>query len=226
MGLHRKSPILLYASGLIAGLGFYTLFAARAIVPIIFLWVLTLPKRRHYLLSLWPLGLGFVLVAIPIFAVSRWDIFSKMLVEVPGGYSEAITGPVGERLLTNLFQNLLAFNYNPDVFHYVSGSLLDPATAIIAALGVGLALGNLRGMRLRLVLIWALVAVVATGLLSPHPQVPVSRLNFVVPALTLLAGFAAVHLWDNTRRLIPAASRLWIGTGLVFALSLTVLGLC
>ena len=225
LGLRRRTPILLYVSGLIAGLGFYTLFAARAIVPIMFLWVLTLPRRRHHLLSLWPLGLGFVLVAIPIFTVSRGDIFSKMLVEIPGGYSEAVTGPVSERLLTNLYQNLLAFNYNPDVFHYVSGSLLDPATAIIAALGIGLALANLHRTGLRLVLIWALVAVVATGLLSPHPQVAVSRLNFVVPALTLLAGFAAVHLWDNARWLIPAASRRWVGAGVVLALSLTVLGL-
>ena len=225
LGLRTKTPILLYVSGLIAGLGFYTLFAARAIIPIMFLWVLTLPERRRHLLSLWPLGLGFVLVAIPIFAVSRGDIFSKMLVEIPGGYSEAVTGPVSERLVTNLLRNFLAFNFNSDVFHYVSGSLLDPATAVIAALGIGLALGNLRGARLRLVLIWTLVAVVATGLLSPHPQVAISRLNFVVPALTLLAGFAAVHLWDNARWVIPRVSRRWVGSGVLVALSLTVLAL-
>ena len=142
LGMRTRSPFLFFVSGTLAGLGFYTYFAARAAAPIILLIVLASPTWRRRLLDLWPLGLGFGLAVAPMFAASGGEVLSRMFSEIPGGYSSDISGPAGERLLTNLSKNLLAFNHNPDVFHYVSGSLLDPITAALMALGVGLRIGS------------------------------------------------------------------------------------
>ncbi len=44
--------------------------------------------------------------------------------------------PLGKQLLENLPRALFAFNYNPDVGHYVAGSLMDAASAVLAVLGL------------------------------------------------------------------------------------------
>ena len=223
MGMRTRSPLLFFVSGALAGLGFYTYFAARAAAPIILLIVLASPTWRRRLPELWPLGLGFVLAVAPIFAASGGEVVSRMFSEIPGGYSSEVSGPAGERLLTNLSKNLLAFNYNPDVFHYVSESLLDPITAALMALGVGLALARVRHASYRMLLIWALVAVATTGMLSPYPQVAISRLSFVLPPLALLAGFAARHVWESIPLAGNAALRRNLGVGALVTMSLLVL---
>ena len=223
MGMRTRSPLLFFVSGMLAGLGFYTYFAARAAAPIILLIVLANPAWRRQLPNLWPLGLGFVLAVAPIFAANGGEVFSRMFSEIPGGYSSDVSGPAGERVLANLSNNLLAFNYNSDVFHYVSGSLLDPISAALMALGVGLALGRMRHASYRTLLIWALVAVATTGVLSPYPQVSISRLSFAVPPLVLLAGFAARHTWESIPLSGLPVSRRYLGVGAIVAMSLLVL---
>ena len=223
LGMRTRNPFLFFVSGTLAGLGFYTYFAARATAPIILLIVLASPTWRRRLLDLWPLVLGFSLAVAPMFVASGGEVFSRMFSEIPGGYSSDISGPVGGRVLTNLSKNLLAFNYNPDVFHYVSGSLLDPITAGLMALGVGLALGRVGHVSYRMLLIWALVAVASTGILSPYPQVAISRLSFVLPPLALFAGFAARHLWVNIPLAGSATFRRNLGVGALVAMSVLVL---
>lgn len=196
VGLQKRSPLLLYAAGLTAGLGFYTYYSARAIVPIILLFVIGDAIWRRRLKELWPFGLGFVVTAAMIFVVNRAEVVTSMLGQIPGGYSEAVTGDVTGRILANASKNLFAFNVNPDQIHYVSGSLLDPVSAVLAALGFGLAVAKLRWASYRLPLLWAAVGLIATGILSPYPAVAISRLNYVVPALALLGGFAAAAIWE------------------------------
>ena len=225
LGLRRQSALLLLVAGLVAGLGFYGHYSARVVVVVMAIFAVAHPRLRVRLLGLWPVAVGFVLAAAPIFAVSRGEVVSRMLEQVPGGYSSDVTGPVGERLLANLSKNLLAFNYNPDMFHYVSGPLLDPVTAVLAVLGVGLALGRVRRPHYRFLLVWVIVAMAVTGLLSPYSQVAISRLVFVVPPLALLAGFAAFHLWEGVVTALPNSSKSWVGAGLVAMLALVVLTL-
>ena len=225
LGLRRQSALLLMVAGLVAGLGLYTHYSARVALVVMAVFAVAHPQLRVRLLGLWPVAVGFVLAAAPIFAVSRGEVVSRMLEQVPGGYSSDVTGPVGERLLANLSKTLLAFNYNPDMFHYVSGPLLDPVTAVLAVLGVGLALGRVRRPHYRFLLVWAIAAMAVTGLLSPYSQVAISRLVFVVPPLALLAGFAGSYLWESVVTALPNSSKRWVGAGLVAMLALVVLTL-
>lgn len=223
LGARRGDPLLLYAAGVVAGLGFYTYFSARAALPIIVLFALTMRPWPRGILGLWPAALGSVLAVGPMLVVSRWDVVSRMLAEAPGGYSSAVSGPAGERIVANLSKNLAAFNHNPDIFHYVSGPLLDPVTAVLAVLGVGLAASRLSDPRYRLPLVWLAVAMVASGVLSPYPGVAISRLSFALPPMALLAGLAASRLWASVPVPRGPTARRWAGAGLVAALAVVVL---
>ncbi len=203
LGTRRGSPILLLFAGLVTGLSLYFHFTARLVIPILFLFTLTIERRKWYLLLLGPFGIGFVLAALPAVVENRGDLFWGMLPAFVDSYSEADIferlqrmGEPFDHLRRGLFRSLLAFNYNSNVSHYVSGSLLDPVSAVLAALGIGLVLSRLRQPLARLVLIWFLVTVALLGVLSPHAGVSITRLYFVLPPLALLAGMSAGIIID------------------------------
>ena len=195
LGWRKGNPLLLYAAGIVAGLGFYTHYSGRAMLPIILLFALTAGNPRR-LLAMWPLAFGFALTVAPTFVVEQGQVFTRMFGQVVGGYSEAVTGSIGDRILNNIEINLPAFNYNSTVHSYVYGALLDPVSAALAVLGIGFALGHIQQPRLRLLLIWFGIAAFMTGVLSPYPHVAITRLAFVVPPLALLAGVLAGQIGD------------------------------
>lgn len=195
LGRRNGNPLLLYLAGVVVGLGFYTHYSGRAILPVILLFALTEGSPRR-LLSLWPLAFGFALTVAPTFIVEQEQVITRMLGQVVGGYSEVVTGSTGDRILNNIEINLPAFNYNSTVHSYVYGPLLDPVSAALAALGIGFALGHIRVSSIRLLLVWFGVAAFITGVLSPYPHVAITRLTFVVPPLTLLAGVLAGRIGD------------------------------
>jgi hypothetical protein len=202
----RPSVGLLFACGVAAGLGFYTFYSARTTIPIIGLFLILQAgwrgnlSWRHWhelLLRFWPLGLGLLLAAGPILAASGTTVISRMLREVPGGYDASVTGPAAQKILSNLWLNVPAFFYNTHVAHYISGSLLDPVSAVLAALGLGVTIRWWRHRGAKLLLVWTFVAVSTTALLSPHLTTAVTRLLFAVPPLAVLGAVAARQIWET-----------------------------
>lgn len=233
-GLRFPRAWLLFASGVAAGLGFYTFYSARTTLPILGLivllvygWRACLTPRgvRDRFAELWPLGLGFVLAAAPIFAASGMSVILRMFNEVPGGYSQQITGPPGQKIAFNFWLNVPAYFQQTHVAHYVSGSLLDPVTAALAALGIGLAVRWWSNAGMKLVLVWAVVGIAVTALLSPHPTTAVTRLLFGVPPLAILAALAARRVWAMIPWPSSVAVPRWAAAGAVVALALVVVGL-
>lgn len=190
LGLRRNSTLVLFASGAAAGLGFYTFYAGRAAVVVIALYLLTFGRRSLRPTTVLPLGLGFIALVAPMFAVDGWYVVDRMFESSTVAYPEEIVGPRATRFLQNIVKSLLAFNYSESTRHYVSGSLLDPVTAVLYVLGLGLLLTRLRHPAFRLVLIWWLVALAATGFTNPYKGVAISRLHYVIPVAALLAALA------------------------------------
>ena len=222
LGWKRDNALLLYAAGVIAGLGFYTHYAGRAAMPVMFLVALTAASPRR-LVGLWPVVFGFALTVAPTFIVEQEQVFTRMFGQVVGGYSEVVTGSTADRILNNIEINLPAFNYNSTVHSYVYGPLMDPVSGVLAVLGIAFALGHVRAMSCRLLLIWFGVAAVMTGVLSPYPAVAITRLVFVVPPLVLLAGIFVSQSWDETvpalRTLVPKVRTAIAGGTVVLLLS-------
>ena len=195
LGIRQRSPLLLYLAGVAAGLGFYTFLPARAIMPIILLFLLLSPRPHKAVLHSWPLFFGFLAAALPAFIVNGEQTYAVMFDQLAPGYDPNVVGPVGERIRSNV-ASLFAFNYNIHVSHYVSGSLLDAVSAVLAVLGVGYALGSFRNASSRLLLIWFAVALAGAALFAPHWHTPHTRMHFVLPPLVLMAGImASRYLW-------------------------------
>ena len=196
LALRRGSPALLYAAGLAAGYGMYTHYAGRLAAPALLLFALTFVAPRD-LRRLWPAALGVAAAALPTLLLEREQLFTRMLGQVVGGYDANITGAFGERVASNIVNNGAAFSHNPITHTYVSGALLDPISAYIAALGVGFALGRLGHPAARLALIWFAVAFVALGALNPHSAVAVTRMYAALPPLLIMGGAVAACLLNR-----------------------------
>ncbi len=199
LGMRRDNPLWLYLAGVVAGFGLYTIFSARVLIPVMLAFLLLSPARLALLRRSWPLGLGFALAALPALIVNRGDLFSRMLDTTTAVYNE--TGDRLAHLLTAAEINILAFNFSPRISHFVSGSLFDAVTAVLAVLGIAYAVGRFSRPSSKLLLLWLLAAVITSGVLSPYPYVAVTRLHPVILPLVLLAGLVTARLLDLAPRL-------------------------
>lgn len=191
LGLKQRDSWLLFLAGLGVGIGIYFHYSARIVGPVMFLVAMVSVNPREYL-RLWPVVAGFLLAAWPTLLIARAEILTKMLAQTAAGYSDVVVGPVAERMISNVKLNLPAFHFNRASHTYVGGSLLDRITGALAAIGIGVAIGNLSRLAARVCLIWIAVAFLATGLTSPYPTMAITRLFPIVPPLVLLAGLATV----------------------------------
>lgn len=82
--------------------------------------------------------------------------------------------------------------------HFTSGSILEPISAVLFVLGLGLSLKYVRELRFRFLLIWYPIALIANGVMSPHPFLAVQRISYVIPVVVTLAAVAL----DSAFRLI------------------------
>ena len=189
LGLQKRTSWFLFLAGIGVGIGFYFHYSARIVGPVMLLVAMVSVSPREYL-RLWPVIAGFLLAAWPTLLIARAEILTKMLAQTAAGYSEVVVGSVSERLISNVKLNLSAFHFNTASHTYVGGPLLDRITGALAAVGIGVAIGNPSSLAARLCLIWIGVAFLATGLTSPYPTTAITRLFPIVLPLALLAGLA------------------------------------
>ncbi len=187
-GRRSSSMLLIFGSGAVAGLGFYTFYSARSIIIILALAVLFMGYRRWRRDLLVPLGAGFALAVAPIFASEGWDVIESMRGQ--SASSERTPIEMVSRLLESAPRVILAFNFNPFRKHFVYGSLLDELSAVLALLGMGYAAYRVRREEHRFLVIWYLVAMVVTGLFHPRQDEINSRLHYVLPPMAAFAGLA------------------------------------
>lgn len=191
VGLRRDSALALFVSGIALALGFYTFESGRAAVVIAALFMLTFGLRAFRPAILLPLAVGFIMFALPLFATDGVDhVIRQMTGQTAIDYSEAVTGDRWERLRINAQYSLVSFNFQRTGAHYVWGSLVDPLTAMLFILGIGVAVTRLKRPAYRLILIWLAVEVAMNGLTNPYPRPPISRLPAAVPPIAVLAAIA------------------------------------
>jgi hypothetical protein len=95
---------------------------------------------------------------------------------------------------------LLAFNYNTHDGPYLYGSLLEPVSALLFTLGLGYMVATWRDEQSQFLLAWFAMAVVVTGVVSKYDYVSVSRLNFLLPLVTMIAAVAGDRIVESLAR--------------------------
>lgn len=215
-GLRRGRPSLLVASGVAAGLGFYTFYSSRVIIIMLGLAFATLPDRRRAMMSVGLVGAGFALAVLPLFATDGWTVVSE------GGRQSIFQNedvPLLEHLGYNVVRSVFPFYFNPEAAHYTAGALLDGISAVLATAGFALSIRRGRLFSYRLVLIWFVVAIAATGVLSLYTTVSISRLHYALPPLAAFAGVAV----DEVLSTLTATSKMRLPAFAATGLGLTLL---
>lgn len=189
IGSGTKNAPILFVAGVIAGLALYTALPARVIFPLFVVWAIINRMGPRQLLTLWPMALGFMVCALPALAENGLEIVSVMgldTISSTSRYSSEIGAPIS-RIAGNMEQNLLVWWWNDHMSHYTSGSLLDRASGILAIVGIGFAVGKWRQWD-KLLIVWLVLTMMATAILSPYPYVPLTRMHSTLIPLALLSG--------------------------------------
>ncbi len=195
-----RSPFLYFIAGLMTGFCIYTNIAARVIFPtIVATGILQYIFGKQRTIFYWavPWLIGCSVAAFPILLVDGYDLLDQTFGRVIGGQAEISELTLTERLLRNIHLNLYAFNFNEKSTHYVSGSLLDPISGILAVTSAAFAVGRFRDHASSLLIIWLILAFVATGGISPYDwHTAVTRLFPMMLPLSLLIGlFVSKVIW-------------------------------
>jgi hypothetical protein len=151
-----------------------------------------------------------------------------MLRQSAVSYNASIVGESRwQRLLENVPRTAFGFNYSDANLHFVSGSLADGVTAALFVGGAVFVVSRLGDWRYRFLALWLGLGFVASGLFSPYPQVPISRLLYLVPVVVAFAALVLIGLLRGVVVLMPPAYRLPVVAGgayivLAVALALNV----
>jgi hypothetical protein len=221
VGLRRASPGWMYAAGIVGGLGFYTFPTARMAPVVLVLFIATLGPRAWKPGTLLPLAIGLAIAGLPLFATDGWDAISVSRDRTVFGFTDHPTEGVAIRITENIPRTLLGFSYNPDAGHFVSGSLLDPVTAVLLVLGLAWSIANIARPAHRLLALWLIVTLAFAGILSPYDRVAYDRLHLALPVVAMYGAIAAAALVRAAAEAAPrmryAAPAIAVGALVVLA---------
>ena len=201
-GMKRGSALLIFAAGAAAGLGFYTFYPGRLILPVLLLVILLYRSRVDLKRDLPILLFGFALVVTPMVIVNNTDVITIMRDQSVFNYNPAIVPDPWDRIKDNIFRSPLAFNYNANEQHFISGSLLEPITAVLAVLGLAYALRRFRRPAFAFLLIWYAIAMGASGIASPHGFTPMIRMSYLIPIMIVFAAVALAKGYELAQDMI------------------------
>lgn len=210
----RKSRFLFALCGLAAGLGFYTYYTARLVLPLVLLMFI-----------LWRPGWRFLLAFLLVFALAVTPLLlngpAKLWEDISGrwlGHDDWQAGDQAMKVARHVGLSLLS----PLTFdgwghgYFVAGGLFDPITMLLFSAGVLSSLWHISGRRgdsarrrlSAFLLAGYFISAAAVGATTPYPKLSVTRQLVLVPLVCALAGVGAAALWGLLRR-IRGRGRSW-----------------
>lgn len=198
-GFKKQSAWLLFLAGSFAGLGFYTFYSSRlTILLLLALFFLEKEHQRRFKFLI-PIFSGFSLLVLPMIATNKLKIVTSML-------ERSLTNPYPQLAISfwqhftnNMKVSLLAFFKNTHHGPYVTGSLFDPVSGLFLGLGMIFSLMKFWKFPWNFLLFWYFTATIITGGFSQYHSTTVSRLNYVLPVVAIIAGVTIAKLGNTTK---------------------------
>ncbi len=186
--LYLKSRMYAILTGLMAGLGFMTFYSSRITIGIVFCaGLIATIRQRSFFLIAWIL-IGFSLIYIPFILFNGDRVYKAMFDESFISSNEHRSISRIEMIPQNAYMNARAFIYNTHEGPYVSGSLVDPLTGVLAIVGLLIVVFGITQYRNYFVILWLMLGFLTTGIFSKFSYPAISRLNYLIPVIALLGG--------------------------------------
>ena len=217
----KKSALLFFIAGAFAGIGFYTFYSSRLTIVFLFLLIFLNRKYIPLRLSLPPSTIGFLVFFLPMLAVSKTRIITAMLERaLMDSYKQPGAPPFIQQFISKTISSFASFFYNAKEGPYVTGSLLDPVSGFFLLIGLILIIANIKKYPNNFLFLVYIISTIATGGLSHYANVGVSRLNFLLP---LVSMFSAVGIVKVTQvRMLKALKNFLIPVILALVLFLNL----
>jgi Dolichyl-phosphate-mannose-protein mannosyltransferase len=235
IGLREQRGWAIVASGIMTALCL-AYFAGRIAIPILgylFLFLLIFYRialfRSSGWLLLWLLAILITLGPMLVVFSRDWDALSahttgvfilnsRVISHEMSGYGVSSLSAV---LWEQARRSILLFHYYPDTgtAFGLKHPLLDPITAPLFTLGLGLAAFQLRRLGPSLMLAWTFLGVLLGSFVEENPP-SWSRLMILLPAAALLAALALNALYEFAMQRLDQRPRI---VGLVAPVALSLL---
>lgn len=204
-----QRAIFVYGTGVSMGLCLYTIQGAYLIWPTIALLLLVIFLRRPtwgqigaVLLMLF----AFAVVVTPGLLTTHLDELIRAATFL-SHREVAATDPLLVARYSLVQSTVILWDNNQVADHYVGGSLVDFITGVLLFVGLFAACLRLNKRADRLVLAWFVIGLILVTVTTYQPRPPITRLLYLIPPISLLAGMAAYKLIIVLRKLLrlPAA---------------------
>jgi 4-amino-4-deoxy-L-arabinose transferase-like glycosyltransferase len=220
--IRRRSLAGYFVAGSIAGLGFYTFYAARLAAPLAFLllWGFGVLRRSRPEVGAF-LG-GMLLAALPAFAHPS-EAMAHMLGQTPFGAGHADGSGLWQaavlgKVMRQWVQSILYAQWFRCGWNFGWLPVVDPVVGASALVGLCLAfLGLTRGSRARFLLPAYLGVAFVVGAVSQYDCPPLTRLLTLAPFTAMFAAMALDRFMERTAALATPRVGWLFGSGLVIA---------
>lgn len=198
-GLKKKSALYFFLAGIFSGLGFYTYYSSRITIILLSTYFLFNAKaflrQKNLFFSFY---LGFFVLFLPFLIVNKQTTIQQML-NLSLVHSDFVEPD--QRFLfffKNLWSSFIAFYSNSQTHHFISGSLIDPLTAVLFSIGLLLIIFNWQ--KYYFILFWFLAKIIVLGGFSRYTDVPLTRLYFLLPVISFIGAYGLINSVDILKR--------------------------
>ncbi|MEI7542506.1 MAG: glycosyltransferase family 39 protein [bacterium] len=195
LAIRKNSKFWSFVTGLVLALGCYSFYTARLTVLVAALYWLFHPLRRKYAISNLFTGLSIYAASI-VFVLLNPDFIKHMTVHSVFTGSEVSN--ISERplyMIMNYITTFFAFLFKPNMSHFIAGSTAEWLTATGAIAGlIWCVLSLKKDWRARWLLSSYAVLVLFIGGIVQYTYAPNTRVNFLAPMFSILAGVGLMRL--------------------------------
>lgn len=201
-GFKQKRWIFFFLAGIFSALGFYSFYSSRVTIFFLTLFlVFNFRKSLHQKTNIVLFYIGFFILFIPFILVNKTEIIRQMLLHSMIGSNNYADNQRIYLFYDNLVNSFGAFYKGFVVQHFVSGPLVDSVTITLFSLGLIMFLFSIK--KYYFIIIWLLTSFIIAGGLSEYTTISVTRLLFLLPIISLMAGYCLNKFYQILKKKCP-----------------------
>jgi 4-amino-4-deoxy-L-arabinose transferase-like glycosyltransferase len=195
LAIRKNSSLWSFAAGLVMAMGCYTFYSARLTVLVVGLYWFFHPLRRKFSFSSLAAGLSIYAATIFFIFINPESIRHMLAQTVFQGSEVANPAERPVYILLNFVHTFFSFIVQSRITHFMSGSAADWLTGIGVLAGLAWTIVSFKkDWRARWMLLSYVTLVIFIGAIAQYTYAPNTRIYFLAPLVSILAGVGLSRL--------------------------------